>query len=223
MLNLHFKNTGIWISDVYVRWESLDPSHLPFVSLVFQTESWRWGRVLQYSEGSSVAISKLSGTLEWDQCYFSLAEGLQCWVLSFSAKRDLLLVWGQQKWFHDFGLMWGPRWCTDTVSNKCICPVGFSAECVAALPLARLAHAWRRMESFAAGWMSMHNVISLLPDLGSQNFGAMDMSRMREEKKEWGTKKNVAKTHQKESKRPSYAVAAHGCMYPKYSLKMHRF
>lgn len=80
--------------------------------------------------------------------------------------------------------MWGPRSCTDTVSTKCICPVGFSAECVASLPLARLTHAWRRMESFAAGLRSMHNVISFLPDLGPQHLGAMNMSRTREKEKD---------------------------------------
>lgn len=80
--------------------------------------------------------------------------------------------------------MWGSSSCTDTVSTRFICPVGFSAECVAGLPLARLAHAWRRMESLAAGPMSMHNAVSPLPDLGSQHFGAVNVSR------KWGENKD---------------------------------
>lgn len=142
----------------------------------------------------------------------------------FSQKR-FLLVWGQQKWFHDFSLMWeSSSMHRHHVNLYAFVLWGFQLNVLLACP-------WPGLLTHGGGWSllllaqwacTMSSPYCLTWDSSMLGLWTW-VERGRKRKIEWGQKNNVVKTHRKESKCPSYAVATHRCMYPKYPLKMHRF
>lgn len=105
MLNLHLKNWKLNHQCIRpLRVLGSIPFVFPPLWSLKRSADVR-AKFYKYSEDSSVPISDLPDTLEYDRMVLFISTMFLGWVFSFSAKRHFFfLVWVQQKWFHDF---WG--------------------------------------------------------------------------------------------------------------------